>query len=95
MTMFPLNVYDTLSVTSHQSPVTSNEQCSVAPNQSKVNNLCMTARDEDEKTTLVTERQRVTGNCLTEKYPSHSSHSSPVRVTEDHQLITTRHRSNS
>ncbi len=41
------------SVTSYQSPVTSNEQLSVTNDQSKVSNLCETVKGEDEKTTLV------------------------------------------
>ncbi len=41
------------SVTSYQSPVTSDEQCSVTPNSLEVNNCCVTAKSENEKTELV------------------------------------------
>ncbi|MDJ0511308.1 MAG: DUF3987 domain-containing protein [Crocosphaera sp.] len=42
------------SVTSEQSPVTSNGQLTVPNNQSQVNNCCVTAKGEDKKTELVT-----------------------------------------
>ena len=42
------------AVTSYQSPVTSNGQFTVTHNQSQVNNCCVTAKSEDERTILVT-----------------------------------------
>ncbi|WP_009547940.1 hypothetical protein [Crocosphaera subtropica] len=43
-----------VSVTNEQSPVTSYAQFTITNDQSKVNNLCVTARGENEKTTLAT-----------------------------------------
>ena len=52
----------TMTVNSHSLPVTSEEHLTATDEQSKTNNSFIQTRNENEKT-LVTERQRVTGDC--------------------------------